>query len=107
MGKISIVLLVTWFQPGQPPASYQVEFNSEDACAAAAKSVYAKAERIRQKLHEDARTAAARMASKPVQDALANTWISDLQKRDLVNSVQAPIRASENAPHVAAACIAK
>ncbi len=84
MGKISIVLLVTWFQPGQQPASYQVEFNSEDACAAAAKSVYAKAERTRQKLNEDARTAAARMASKPVQDALANTWISDLQILEII-----------------------
>jgi hypothetical protein len=34
-----VFLLVTWFVPGQPPSSYQVQFSSIDACKFAADNV--------------------------------------------------------------------
>lgn len=42
------LLLVTWIYPDHPPASYQVEFASEQACIAAQKAVYAQAAELRQ-----------------------------------------------------------
>ena len=40
------ILLVTWFAYGQPPSSYQVIFNTAEACASARMAVMFEAERI-------------------------------------------------------------
>ena len=44
----TFLLLVTWFTPGQPTTSYQVEFNAPEICEAARIKVINDAQRVRQ-----------------------------------------------------------
>jgi hypothetical protein len=50
------ILLVTWINPGQPPqsSSYQTQFNSQQACAAARDEVINSALRMRQDMWAEA-----------------------------------------------------
>lgn len=43
---MKIILLVTWIVSGQPPGSYQVEFDGWDKCTAARDAILQDRERI-------------------------------------------------------------
>lgn len=42
-----VILLVTWFAVGQPPSSYQVQFETADACLQARDAIFAEAARLK------------------------------------------------------------
>lgn len=46
-------MIVTWFVPGQPPNSYQSQFNSKEACDTAVAAVMAGANRVCQNMYDD------------------------------------------------------
>jgi hypothetical protein len=43
----AVILLVTWFYYGQPPASSQAQFNSMEACTMARESILRDAARLK------------------------------------------------------------
>ena len=47
---MKVILLVTWIVFGQPPSSYQVEFDSTEKCAAAHNVLVAEQRRLAEKL---------------------------------------------------------
>jgi hypothetical protein len=50
----TIILLVTWFVPGQPATSYQSAFSSAEACEAARVAVFAEATRLKAQRDQNA-----------------------------------------------------
>jgi hypothetical protein len=42
-----VILFVTWFYPGQPPASSQAQFNSMETCTTARESILRDAARLK------------------------------------------------------------
>lgn len=48
------ILLVTWVIPGQPPATSQAQFHSQQACAAARDDVLKSGQELRQQIWTDA-----------------------------------------------------
>jgi hypothetical protein len=51
---VTWILLVTWLAPKQPPVSYQTQFSSQQACAAARDQVLNSAQAMRQQMISDA-----------------------------------------------------
>ena len=51
------ILLVTWIVFGQPPSSYQVTFNSAEACESARAAVLVEGQRLKEEFLQRATTA--------------------------------------------------